>query len=318
MSFLKGSIPLTVYKASQELLANITSDRLRQFAFQPIDEIAEEKNWGFVNHDDMFDTEWVKSVPEKGQYVVFGFRIDSRKIPASILKKHIAAMMADELEAMEAQGKKFISRQRKAEIRELCKARLLSKQEPQPSMFGVCADPALGLIYVANKSKGSLAVFEDYMESAFGERLTPLCSDFMENSVGSMAIENFMADLLTGGKSVTVNGQHYSVDELGTVTLNDFEKKASVSVQDAPDSVKTSLQAGMRPSSLAIQITTPDEEEIRFTLNTMFTFTGLKTPRIPKADKDADLDAEFLIKMGYIETAMLVLTSLLTDSGESA
>ena len=108
MSFLKGSIPLTVYKASPELLANITSDRLRQFAFQPIDEIAEEKSWGFVNHDDMFDTEWVKSVPEKGQYVVFGFRIDSRKIPASILKKHIAAMMADELEAMEAQRKKFI------------------------------------------------------------------------------------------------------------------------------------------------------------------------------------------------------------------
>lgn len=310
MSFLKGTIPLTVYTASADFFLKVTPERLTHFAFCPIDNVPEEKGWGFVNHDDMFDTEWKKSIPEKGKFIVFGFRIDTRKIPASVYRKHLAAMMAQEFETLEAKGKKFISRERKAEIRELCKAKLLSEQEPQPSMFGVCVDPVDEVIYVASKAKGALETLETYMETAFGERPTPIYPDN-----GSMAIVNTMVGLLKHGKVVTYNSQQYSVDELGCVTLNDFQKNASVSIENAPENVEAGLQSGLLPSSLKLQITTPEEEEIRFILDARFTISSLKTPRIPKADKDADPDAEFLLKMDYLERTLGVLRSLLVGEG---
>ena len=107
MSLMKSSFPLTVYRAESSTLASITSDRIRQFAFRSIDNLPDEKGYGFVNADDMFDLDWHTS--EKGHYVTFGFRVDVRKIPSIILKKHLNEMLKEERERLAAQGKKFIS-----------------------------------------------------------------------------------------------------------------------------------------------------------------------------------------------------------------
>ena len=85
MSLMKSSFPLTVYRAESSTLASITSDRIRQFAFRSIDNLPDEKGYGFVNADDMFDLGWHTS--EKGHYVTFGVRVDVRKIPSIILKR---------------------------------------------------------------------------------------------------------------------------------------------------------------------------------------------------------------------------------------
>ena len=87
MTLIKSSIPLTVYHAESPLLANITGDAIRRFAFRSIDNVPEEKACGFVNCDDMFDTEWINSIPEKGHYMAFGFRVDVRRIAPAILRK---------------------------------------------------------------------------------------------------------------------------------------------------------------------------------------------------------------------------------------
>ena len=80
MTLIKSSIPLTVYRAESSILAHITTEKLKQFAFRSIDDVPEEKACGFVNCDDMFDTEWINSIPEKGHYMAFGFRVDVRRI----------------------------------------------------------------------------------------------------------------------------------------------------------------------------------------------------------------------------------------------
>ncbi len=166
MSLMKSSFPLTVYRAESSTLASITSDRIRQFAFRSIDNLPDEKGYGFVNADDMFDLDWHTS--EKGHYVTFGFRVDVRKIPSIILKKHLNEMLKEERERLAAQGKKFISKDRKSELRELCKSRLLAKMEPRPSMSGVAIDMTTGLVYVASTSKPVLELFEQYFKTAFG------------------------------------------------------------------------------------------------------------------------------------------------------
>lgn len=155
MSLMKSSFPLTVYRAKSSTLASITSDRIRQFAFRSIDNLPDEKGYGFVNADDMFDLDWHTS--EKGHYVTFGFRVDVRKIPSIILKKHLNEMLKEERERLAAQGRKFISKDRKSELRELCKSRLLTKMEPRPSMSGVAIDMTTGLVYVASRPNPCLS-----------------------------------------------------------------------------------------------------------------------------------------------------------------
>ena len=55
MPILKGSVTLSRFKV-ERLPENIPA-LLRQFAFVPIDDIAEERAFGWTNFDDMLDTE---------------------------------------------------------------------------------------------------------------------------------------------------------------------------------------------------------------------------------------------------------------------
>ena len=197
MTLIKSSIPLTVYRAESPLLANITGDAIRRFAFRSIDNVPEEKACGFVNCDDMFDTEWINSIPEKGHYMAFGFRVDVRRIAHAILKKHVAAKVREEIENLQTQGKKALSKGRKGEIREHCKNMLLSKTEPRPSMYGVAVNMSTGLVYVASTSKPVLELFEKCMESAFGGELERLYPIALSGTTGGSdhPLEDLMKDI---------------------------------------------------------------------------------------------------------------------------
>ena len=172
MSLMKSSISLTIYRLEPSTLANVTGDAIRRFAFRSIDNTPDEKGYGFVPEDDMF-ADLETSILERGRYMSFGFRIDTRKVPSAILKKHLAEMTRDELQR---QGKTFLSKSRKKELKDLCKSLLLSKTEPRPSMTGIAIDTSNGLVYVASTSKSTLELFENYAKTAFGgemERMYP-------------------------------------------------------------------------------------------------------------------------------------------------
>ena len=312
MSLMKSSIPMTIYRAESSILANITDDRLKQFAFRSIDDTPDEKGYGFVNGDDMFDTEWHTSIPEKGQYMNFGFRIDARKVPSVILQKHLTEMNREELERLSVQGKKSISKARKAEFRDLCKSRLLSKTEPRPAMTGVAVDMVTGLVYVASTSKSVLALFEIYMKTAFGgelERLSPctLCASDSEHP-----LEDLMRDVYAESMTLSLDGRDYTIAEQGKATLARTDGP-SVSVTDAPDSARAGLESGLLIKNLKIRLSSMPEDELVsvFTLNADFSFNSLKTPRIPREKgADADPDANFLLKMGFIEETVGAMHAL--------
>ena len=222
MSLMKQSIPLTVYRAESLLLASITSEKLKQFAFRSIDNVPEEKAWGFVNIDNMFDTEWSSSVPEKGPYIAFGFRVDVRRIPPAILKKHVAAKVREEIDHLQTQGKKFLTKGRKGEIREHCKNLLLSKTEPRPSMYGVAVDMSTGLVYVASTSKSVLELLEKHMETAFGGELERLYPTALSGITGGSdhPLEDLMRDIYTESMTLTLKGKDYAIAEQGKATLS--------------------------------------------------------------------------------------------------
>ena len=74
MGILSASCSFTRFKITEpvpkELWMEIPA-KLRQFAFQDIDDIAEERGWGWTSFEDMLDTQWRSAPPEKGAYLAF-------------------------------------------------------------------------------------------------------------------------------------------------------------------------------------------------------------------------------------------------------
>lgn len=246
MTLIKSSIPLTVYRAESPLLASITGDAIRRFAFRSIDNVPEEKACGFVNCDDMFDTEWINSIPEKGHYMAFGFRVDVRRIAPAILKKHVAAKVREEIGNLQTQGKKALSKGRKGEIRKHCKNILLSKTEPRPSMYGVAVNMSTGLVYVASTSKSMLELFEKCMESAFGGELERLYPIALSGTTGGSdhPLEDLMKDIYAESMTLSLDEKTYSIAEQGKATLSRTDGP-SVSVTDA----RTAREPDWNPGS---------------------------------------------------------------------
>ena len=69
MGILSASCSFTRFKITEpvpkELWMEIPA-KLRQFAFQDIDDIAEERGWGWTSFEDMLDMLWRRRPPHQG------------------------------------------------------------------------------------------------------------------------------------------------------------------------------------------------------------------------------------------------------------
>lgn len=179
MSFLKSSTSFTRFRIVDELPAELWTtipDKLRQYAFQDIDEIPEERSFGWVNFDDMLDASWRISPPEKAEYLTFSLRLDTRRIPPAVLKKHTRIALQEEERRIREQGKKFVARERKKEIAEQVKLRLRSRFLPIPSEFQVVWNTQTSRIYLASTQGKVIELFQEQFTRTFDlhiEQLLP-------------------------------------------------------------------------------------------------------------------------------------------------
>ena len=170
MSFLKSSTSFTRFRIVDEIPADLWAavpEKLRQFAFQDIDEIPEERSFGWVNFDDMLDTAWRLSPPEKAEYLVFSLRVDPRRIPPAVLRKHTRIALQEEEQRIREFGKKFVARERKKEIAEQVKLRLRGRFLPIPSEFQVVWNTQTAKIYLASTQGKLIELFQDLFTRTF-------------------------------------------------------------------------------------------------------------------------------------------------------
>lgn len=179
MSFLKSSTSFTRFRIVDEVPAELWAtipDKLRQYAFQDIDEIPEERSFGWVNFDDMLDASWRISPPEKAEYLAFSLRLDTRRIPPAVLKKHTRIAIQEEERRIREQGKKFVARERKKEIAEQVKLRLRSRFLPIPAEFQVVWNTRTAKIYLASTQGKLIELFQELFTRTFDlhiEQLLP-------------------------------------------------------------------------------------------------------------------------------------------------
>ena len=179
MAFLKSSSSFTRFRITepvpQSLWGEIT-DRLRQHAFRDIDETSDERSLGWVSFEDMLDAEWRAEPPQKGAYIAFSLRLDTRRVPPAVLRKHTAVAMKAEEARNREQGKKYISRERKKELREQVELRLRTRTLPIPAEFNVAWNTGENIVYFASTQGKMIEAFQEQFTKTFNldlDQLTP-------------------------------------------------------------------------------------------------------------------------------------------------
>nr|WP_279593521.1 hypothetical protein [Pseudodesulfovibrio sp. S3-i] len=167
-----------IEEVSNELLQKVP-DKLKQFCMVDIDGTADERSFGWTNIDDMLDMNWTQSPPEKADYFAFGLRLDTRRISPAVLKKHNTIALNKELEHNKEQGKNFVSRDRKREVKEQVTLRLRARTLPIPAVFDIIWNPAANRIYLTTTNAKVCALFEDQFTLTFDLHLEPLTPFFM-------------------------------------------------------------------------------------------------------------------------------------------
>lgn len=151
-------------------------DKLKQFAFRDIDDLPEMQSQGWVSFEDMLDAEWAAAPPQKGACIVFSLRLDMRRIPAGVVKKHLALTLRQEKEHMREQNKTFISRERKKELKEQVMLRLRQRFLPVPGEFNVLWATDKNEVWFASTQNKMIDLFMKEFLKTFElhlEQLTP-------------------------------------------------------------------------------------------------------------------------------------------------
>lgn len=151
-------------------------DRLKQHAFQDIDGMAEMQSKGWVCFEDMLDNGWRAAPPQKGAYIVFSLRLDTRRIPAAVVKKHLTLALREEKARLGEQGKTFIARERKKEIKEQVLLRLRARFLPIPAEFNVLWATDRNEVWFASTQNAMIDLFMELFLETFDlhlQQITP-------------------------------------------------------------------------------------------------------------------------------------------------
>ncbi|HJU84269.1 MAG TPA: recombination-associated protein RdgC [Holophagaceae bacterium] len=192
MSLLQGNLSLKRFLVlgpvpdEKELLAGLSQDR-----FRPFEDGLEEERMGWCDWRNPLivppDEGWVSV----DRYALFALRIDSRKVPAALLKAHVDLKLR---RLQEEKDLAFIGKEARISLQDEVKVELLRKVLPTPKVVEVAWDLKGGQLWTtASSSKAQGALTSLFMKS-FGCELQPLAPLLLAGRVApQLPVEALMA-----------------------------------------------------------------------------------------------------------------------------
>ncbi len=181
MSFLSAAVSLTRYRILEEVtdaMLREVPQKLKEFRFRDIDNTADERSFGWTSLDDMLDVDFAQAPIEKGPYFAFALRLETRRVQPAVFKKHYQLALRAELAKAKEQGKNFLSRERKRELKEQIMLKLRARSLPVPAVFEAVWNTGTGHIWLDTTNAKAKALFEDCFNMTFGLHLEPLTPFF--------------------------------------------------------------------------------------------------------------------------------------------
>jgi DNA recombination-dependent growth factor C len=114
--------------------------------------------------DNLLQTSFDGGQAHKGEYLAFSLRIDTRKVPAAVFRKHY--LMA-EVKVRQEQKFRRLSRQQKLELKKTVMADLLRRQMPQPALFDIVWHPGQQRLWLFATSPKVRETFETLFRETF-------------------------------------------------------------------------------------------------------------------------------------------------------
>ncbi|WP_005034963.1 recombination-associated protein RdgC [Holophaga foetida] len=192
MSLLQGSVSLKRFL----VLGPVPSEKdlqegLHKECFRPFEDGLEEERFGWCDWRNPLilppDENWVS----QERFALFSLRIDTRKVPSSLLKAHV------DLRIQQLQKEKdlaFIGKEARTSLQDEVKAELLAKVLPVPKTVEVAWDLKGGMLWTtAGSSKTQGALIGLFMKS-FGCELQPLAPLLLAGRLApQISVEGLMA-----------------------------------------------------------------------------------------------------------------------------
>lgn len=200
MAFLSTAVSFSRYRVTEALPAdfwNWAIERIQAEAFKERPGIAEERSVGWVSALHPFREELSLPDISYGQFVVLALRIDERRVPQAVLKKH--CLMEEKIQA--ETGYKRLPKKVRSEIQERVRLQLLTKVLAVPKTFDMCMNTASGKVLFFSCQEKVQVIFEDLFYRTFGQRLNPvipyvLASDLLKDEQGRKALGELHAEVL--------------------------------------------------------------------------------------------------------------------------
>ena len=177
MGFISSSASFTRFRIIEPVPDSLWPEipsRLHKYGFKDIDHNADERSFGWVCFDDMLDPEWKTAPPEKGGYLAFALRLDTRRIAPAVFKKHFRLAREKAEQEIREQGRKYLSRDRKKEISEQVRLKLMARSLPIPAVFDVAWNIQRNTIYLGSTRSKVQEMFVQEFIRAFDLHLEPM------------------------------------------------------------------------------------------------------------------------------------------------
>ncbi len=172
MSLLQGSLSLRRFlvlgpvPGEQDLVEGLKQDH-----FRPFEDGLEEERLGWCDWRNPLicppDENWV--VQER--FAIFGLRIDTRRVPPSLLKAHVDLRTQQLLKEKDLA---FVGKEARLSLQDEVKVELLRKVLPTPKVIEVAWDLKGGILWTTASSSKTQGALTGLFMKSFGCELQPL------------------------------------------------------------------------------------------------------------------------------------------------
>lgn len=313
--------PLTIYRVNTPDQGSLLSgersyDQLQRVSFETIDDCVIEKTFGVVTIENYRSPWFEPGNTEFGEYVAFSIRIDERKLPGAALRRMVEDAIDDEKEKSKLEGRDFVSRDRKREIVEQIKLKMLSRTVPTPSVADVWWNTKSGMLFLTDRSKAMKEALDDLFVGAFGTVYKLEELELGLTAEREMIGKYFLTWLWKKGSQIIsyhgANGLAFIDDKVHAADAQEVLKAEKVKGKesDFEDIKRAVAEDGKEIIRALIRI---EYQEREYEIETDYNLTpilSLSVPTVTHHDEES-FDGAMLSQIGNIEEAFGLFTKLL-------
>ncbi|MFH1243017.1 MAG: recombination-associated protein RdgC [Pseudomonadota bacterium] len=168
--------------------------RIARYAFRYLDDSSQdERSVGWVSILDTLDSSFPGREYFKEPYLALSWRVDRRGVPSQALNQHCRE---SERKIKEAESLEYLPRARRQEIREIVKARLLSRAIPRTQCYDMIWNLQTGVLIFGATGSKLCDEFAEFFFSCFDLHLKSIFPHFLASQV--LEREGMAPDLLDG------------------------------------------------------------------------------------------------------------------------